>query len=148
MISTPHCFFKAVPLKMVPTVGPVGRMYIPRMGRRWGVFDSLGPACNSTSCHLHSMTSSNMVREFRFYDNLKKRYKFAPPVKLYLILPSPILPTLCSSLLLFCEHTFSWARKVTYGVPSFWEVSSFFFHRFDLFIYSVIITLNLYITFL
>lgn len=108
---TTHCFLKTVSLKMAPTVEWVGQTYI--LGTEKGVrslwFPELSLQVNQ--CALHSMTSSSMVRESRFYNNLskkkKKKYFWLQALKLYLNLLSPILPTLCPSLLLFHEHTFS-----------------------------------------
>lgn len=36
MVPTIYCPLKAASFKMAPTVGMVGKMYIPRMGRGWG----------------------------------------------------------------------------------------------------------------
>ena len=44
MVLTTHCSFKAMSLKMAPTAGTMGRMYVPTIGHRVGVTDCLGSA--------------------------------------------------------------------------------------------------------
>lgn len=44
MVSTAHYSLKIAPLKMVPTVGTVGRTYIPKTGEGGGASDFPGPA--------------------------------------------------------------------------------------------------------
>ena len=47
-------------LETAPTVGTVGRTYIPRAGEGNGASDCPGPAHRATSGHILSMSSSNM----------------------------------------------------------------------------------------
>ena len=49
VVSTTHCSLKAASLKMGPTVGTVGRVYLPRAGEGRGASDCLGSACGSSS---------------------------------------------------------------------------------------------------
>lgn len=59
MLLTAHCSLKTASLKMAQPMGMVGRVSIPRVGRREGALDGLGPAPGSRSSHIHSMTSFN-----------------------------------------------------------------------------------------
>ena len=62
MVSIIHYSLKAVSLKTAPTVGTVGGRTLQGQRRGWGASDCLGLAHRSTSGHLLSMTSSNVVQ--------------------------------------------------------------------------------------
>ena len=53
-ISIPHCFLKA-------SVGIIGRIYIPRTGKRGGNLQCLGPAHGSNGNHTLLLTAYNTV---------------------------------------------------------------------------------------
>ena len=59
MVSERYYFLKVVSLKLVPTVGMVGRTYIPRRGERVGAFSCLGLAHGSSGGHILLVISPN-----------------------------------------------------------------------------------------
>lgn len=58
--STTHGILKAASLNPVPTVGMMGKPYIPKTGEGEGASTCPDPAQGSTSDHILSMTSSNI----------------------------------------------------------------------------------------
>lgn len=54
-----HCSPKTMSLKIAPTVGTLGRTYIPRTEEGWGASIWLDPILGSTSGNILLITSSN-----------------------------------------------------------------------------------------
>lgn len=57
MLSTTHCYLKAVPLKTDSTVGTADRMFIPRTAKE-PAFNCPSPAYGSTKCYVLWMSCS------------------------------------------------------------------------------------------
>lgn len=75
VVFTPHCCLQAVSLKMAPSVGTEGKMYIPRTDGRREASICQGLAHSSTCGHVFLMTSSNKYVEKHLHTGEERKVK-------------------------------------------------------------------------